>query len=162
PQHIRLQPLSQGVPQTSATTWDFFVVDGITQPVLGVGDHSPEFQIAKAPPFMYAGNDSGNSFQDLTFVQFAGYTQNLIRYYNKGGFNAADGHHVSASAHPIQWWGIYNEPNINNNLTPAQYVSLYNATVPAMQAVDPSLKFVALELADFSNEPHDWVPPFVN
>jgi len=162
PEHIRLQAISQGVPQRTATTWDFSIVDGITQPVLGVGDHSPEYQIAKAAPFMYSGSDSSNSFQDLTFAQFAGYTQNLVRYYNTGGFTAGDGMHVSPSPHPITWWGIYNEPNINNNLTPQQYVDMYNATVPAMQAVDPSLKFVGLELADFGTEPENWVPTFVN
>jgi hypothetical protein len=58
PSHIPLQGISQGVPQgvagTGSTNWDFTVLDGIVQPVLGVGDHSPEFQIAKAPPFMYA------------------------------------------------------------------------------------------------------------
>src|SRR5712691_234140 len=42
PHHIRLQGISQGVPQTTASTWDFTVLDAITQPVLGVGDNSPE------------------------------------------------------------------------------------------------------------------------
>lgn len=162
PQHIRLQAISQGIPQKTATTWDFTIVDAIAQPVLGVADNSPEFQIAKGPPFMYTSSNSNNSFQDLTFTQFAGYTQDLVRYYNTGGFTASDGLHVSASPHAITWWGIYNEPNINNNLTPAQYVTMYNKVVPAMQAVDPSIKFAALELADFFQQPQNWVPTFVN
>ena len=148
PSHIRLQGISQGVPQgsagTASTSWDFTVLDGITQPVLGVGDHSPEFQIAKAPPFMYVNDDSSNSFSDLTFQQFAGYTQNLVRYYNTGGFNPGSGPLVSP-AYPndkITWWGIYNEPSINNNLTATEYITMYNAVVPAMQAVDPNIKFV--------------------
>ncbi len=163
PQHIRLQGISQGVPQTSATTWDFSVLDAITQPVLSVGDHSPEFQIAKAPPFMYSAGDSNNAFLDLTFVQFAGYTQNLLQYYNVlGGFNAADGNHASPSGLPITWWGIYNEPNINNSLTPQQYTDMYNEVVPQMLAIDPSLKFAALELADFYGQEEAWVPTFVS
>jgi hypothetical protein len=163
PTHIRLQGVSQGVPQTSATTWDFSVLDAITQPVLSVGDHSPEFQIAKAPPFMYSGGDSNNAFLDLTFAQFAGYTQNLLQYYNVlGGFNAADGNHASPSGLPITWWGIYNEPNINNSLTAQQYTDMYNAVVPQMLAVDPSIKFAALELADFSGQEEAWVPTFVS
>lgn len=167
-QHIRLQGVSQGVPQgaegTSSTSWNFSTLDAITQPVLSVGDHSPEFQIAKAPPFMYSGNNSSNSFLDLTFTSFAGYTQNLVRYYNAGGFTANGQTYVSP-AFPndkIEWWGIYNEPNINNNLTPQQYTDLYNTTVPAMQAIDPSIKFAALELADFYQQPQNWVPTFVN
>jgi hypothetical protein len=153
PHHIRLQGISQGVPQGAANStsaaWSFAVLDGITQPVLGVGDHSPEFQIAKAPPFMYVNNDSGNSFSDLSFQPFAAYAKNLVQYYNTGGFTDAGGAHHVSPAYPnetITWWGIYNEPSINNNLTATDYVNMYNTVVPAMQSVDPSLKFVALEL----------------
>ena len=67
-QHIRRQGISQGVPQTSATTWDFSILDAITQPVLGVGDQSPEFQIAKAPPYIYRGGTGSGSFLDTTIT----------------------------------------------------------------------------------------------
>jgi hypothetical protein len=166
PQHIRLLGQSQGIPQgesgSSSTAWDFTILDAITQSVLGVGDHSPEFQIAKAPPFTYSSDDNINDFLDLTFQQFAGYAQNLVLYYNKGGFIANGQVYVSPSPYPITWWGIYNEPNINNDLTPQQYVEMYDALVPAMQAIDPSLKFVAMELADFSGQPQAWLPEFVS
>jgi hypothetical protein len=170
PQHIRLQGASQGVPQGAAgspsTAWNFSILDAITQPVLSVGDHSPEFQIAKAPPFMYSGNDSGNDFLDPSFQQFAGYAQNLVRYFNTTtGFTANGKNYVSPSypTDKITWWGIYNEPNINNQpqLTPQLYVTMYNELVPQMQAVDPSIKFAAVELADFSGQVQNWIPPFV-
>jgi len=161
PHHIRLQGISQGVPQDSAgtnsTSWDFTVLDAITQPVLGVGDHSPEFQIAKAPPFMYVNDDSGNSFSDLTFQQFAGYAKNLVQYYNTGGFTGSGGFHVSPSNTPITWWGIYNEPSINNNLSASDYVTMYNAVVPAMRSADPNIKFVALEMCCSSE---NWAQTF--
>ena len=164
PHHIRLQGISQGVPQGAAssasTAWNFTVLDGITQPVLGVGDHSPEFQIAKAPPFMYANDDSSNSFNDLTFQQFAGYARNLVQYYNTGGFTDSGGAHHVSPAYPgakITWWGIYNEPSINNTLSASEYTDMYNAVVPAMQSIDPSLKFVALELCCSSES---WVQTF--
>lgn len=163
PHHIRLQGVSQGVPQGSAgsnsTAWNFSDLDAIVQPVLGVGDHSPEFQIAKAPPFMYANNNSSDTFTDLTFAPFAVYAQQLVEYYNTGGFTANGQTYVSA-AYPtdkITWWGIYNEPSINNNLTPAQYTTMYNALVPAMVSVDPSIKFVAMELCCGSE---GWVQTF--
>jgi hypothetical protein len=153
PEHIRLQGISQGVPQgsqgTASTAWDFTVLDSNTQPVLSVGDHSPQFQIAKAPPFMYANNDSSKPFSDLTFQQFAGYAKNLVRYYNTGGFTPPGSSLLVSPAYPSQtitWWGIYNEPSINNNLDATQYTTMYNALVPAMQSVDPNLKFVALEM----------------
>jgi hypothetical protein len=167
PNHIRLQGVSQGVPQgsegTTSTAWDFSTLDGITQPVLGVGDHSPEFQIAKAPAFMYENNDDSDSFLDLTFAQFADYTKNLVQYYDTGGFTADSTPYVSpayAKGEIVTWWGIYNEPNINNNLTASQYTEMYNKVVPAMQSVDPNLRFAAVELADFQNQVQDWIPTF--
>jgi hypothetical protein len=159
PAHIRLQGISQGVPQTTANTWDFTVLDNVTQPVLGVGDHSPEFQIAVAPAFMY---DANHNFLDPSYKTFGAYAQNLVRYYNTGGFTSGDGSfHVSASSYPITWWGIYNEPNFNN-LDSTQYTELYNAVVPAMQAVDPSLKFAALELGDYAGLANAFMPAFVS
>ena len=166
PQHIRLQGISQGVPQGAAgsasTAWDFNILDAITQPVLSVGDHSPEFQIAKAPPFLYSGDNSGDDFVDTSFQPFATYAQNLVLYYNKGGFAANGQTYVSESPNPITWWGIYNEPNINNGLTPQQYVTMYNTLVPQMQTIDPSIKFAAMELAYFSGQPQAWLPAFVD
>jgi hypothetical protein len=160
PSHIRLQGISQGVPQTAPTAWNFNVLDAITQPVLGVGDHSPEFQIAKAPPFMYGNNNSNGTFSDLTFQQFAGYAQNLVRYYNTGGFKPPGGSALVSPSYPgrtITWWGIYNEPSINNNLDATEYTTMYNALVPAMQAVDPNIKFVGLEMCCSSE---NWAATF--
>ncbi|MGC2213328.1 MAG: hypothetical protein WA419_03170 [Silvibacterium sp.] len=158
PQHVRMQILSQAIPQTSAKTWDFTMADASVQPILGVGDHSPEFQIAVAPAFMYVSGTQ--QFTDPTFAQFAGYAANLVRYYNKGGFTLGGTVYKSPSSYPIQWWGIYNEPNING-VTPQEYVSMYNTLVPAMQAVDPTLKFVAVELSDFDTEEQQFIPTFV-
>ena len=157
PQHIRMQLGTDGNPQTSPTTWDFTSLDATAQPVLTVGDHSPEFELGLGPQFMY---DANMNFLDPTFNQFAAYAANMVRYYNTGGFAAPDGHHGSPSNYPITYWGIYNEPNINN-LTPAQYAALYNVTVPAMQAVDPSLKFAAVELAGGLNEDQNYTDPFL-
>ena len=160
-QHIRLQAVSQGVPQTSASTWDFSIEDAITQPVLSVADHSPEFQIAVAPDFMY---DANHNFLDPTYAQFAAYTADLVRYYNTGGFTSSDAVFHVSPAYPnqtITWWGIYNEPNFNE-LTPTQYTALYNEVVPAMQLVDKTIKFAAVELGDYSGLAATYLPDFVN
>ncbi len=166
PQHIRLQAVSQAVPMKSntgaASDWDFTKLDAVVQPVLTVGDNSPEFQIAVAPAFMYTNGvfDIANHLND-----FVNYSANLVRYYNKGGFTWGGTIFGAPSypLHPITWWGIFNEYNING-LTPAQYVQLYNAVVPAMLAVDPTIKFSALELSDFDfmeGDPRNNLPTFV-
>ena len=164
PQHIRLQGVSQAVPMKantgSATDWDFSILDAIVEPVLGAADNSPEFQIAVAPAFL---NDptTGHFIFNATNVQaFADYSANLVRYYNKGGFISGGKTFVSPSypQHPITWWGIFNEYNING-MTAIQYIQLYNAVVPAMLSVDGTIKISALELA--VADPTTDLPPFV-
>jgi hypothetical protein len=161
PQHIRLQAVSQGVPMKAntgqASDWDFTMLDAIVQPVLSVGDNSPEFQIAVAPAFM---NDTNGHLMLANFNAFASYSANLVRYYNTGGFTWGGTNFVSSSypAHKITWWGIYNEYNING-MTPSEYVQLYNTVVPAMLAVDNTIKISALELA--VADPTTDLPTFV-
>ncbi len=173
--HVRIQAVSQAIPQTAASAWNFTMLDAILQPVLGVGDNNPEFQVAVAPSFMYFTNtkqfvDDGQG----PFDQLATYSANLVKYYNGIGIPDGSGNTIkSPSAHHIEYWGIYNEPNLNDfskgvngnatdPYTPADYVTLYNTVVPKMQAVDPSLKFVAVELSDFGTWENDFLPPFAS
>jgi hypothetical protein len=156
--HIRIQALERDIPMTGPDSWDFTRLDGIVNPILSVGDHSPEFQIAVAPTWM---DDANGYLPPQDFPAFAQYCANLVRYYNTGGFDAGGKHYQSSSPYPITWWGIFNEPNING-LTAGEYVQLYNQVVPAMQAVDPTIKFVAVELSDFGTEPEKYLPTFVS
>jgi len=168
PQHIRLQSVSQGVAMSTntgtATDWDFTILDQTVQPVLASADHSPEFQIATAPAWMCLSNgqlDVANHVND-----FAAYAANLVRYYNKGGFDWGGVHFQSASNLPITWWGIFNEPN-GNGISNEQYVTIYNTVVPAMLAVDPTIKFSAIEYSDYGlgtgdgGDPMTYLPTFV-
>ncbi len=167
-QHIRLQALSQAIPMKAnaslASDWDFKLLDQTVQPVLDAADHSPEFQVAVAPAWMC---DSNGHFQVAAHLNdFAAYAANLVRYYNKGGFTWGGKHFQSASAHPITWWGIFNEYNING-VSAADYVKIYNTVVPAMLAVDPTIKLSALEFSDFglgsgdAGDPMQHLPTFL-
>jgi|KBSMisStandDraft_5_1062788.scaffolds.fasta_scaffold01387_13 hypothetical protein len=162
PSHIRLQTVSQGVPQRTANTWDFSVLDAITLPVLTVGDHSPEMQLGWAPSFMWSG---GGTSGTLDANAFTAYAQNMVRYYNTGGFTSLDNvFHVSPSYpnHKITWWGILNEPSINGfspTTGAADYATVYNQVVPAMKSVDGNIKFAALELCCGTE---NWVQTFAS
>ena len=130
----------------NAGDWDFSLLDGTLQPVLNTADHSPELQVAVAPAWMCL---SDGTFDVAHHAQdFAAFMANMVRYYNTGGFNSGGAHFQSASPHPIIWWGIFNELN-GNGLSASDYVKLYNAAVPAMLAVDPTIKFSALEFSDY-------------
>lgn len=167
PQHIRIQALSQAIPMKAnsnpqqASDWDFTMLDDVVQPILSAADRSPEFQIAITPSFFSL--PSPLSSNDPNLQLFASYCANLVSYYNTGGFTWGGKLFKSASPNKITWWGIFNEYNING-LTPADYVVLYNAVVPAMLAVDPTIKFSALELSDFDfqeGDPRNNLPTFV-
>jgi uncharacterized protein (TIGR03437 family) len=156
PQHINLQSIDGGSPQSGANSWNFSENDAVNQTVLSVADHSPLYEIVP-PPFITA---SDGSVAASNFPAFASYSANLASYFNAGGFDAGGAHFQSPTPYHITWWGIYNEPN-GNGMTPQAYTNLYNLTVPAMQAVDPSLRFVAVELSDYTGQAAAYMPTFV-
>jgi hypothetical protein len=156
PQHINVQSLSQALAQTGPDTWDFSLNNAVNQPILGTADHNPLYEIAIAPAFM----QTNGALVPANFPQFATYSANLVRYFNTGGFDAGGTHYQSPSPYHISWWGIYNEPN-GNGIAAADYPTLYNTVVPAMQAVDPTLKFVAVELSDYTGQAASYLPPFI-
>ena len=158
PQHTRVQVVPGSDPLTSPGIWDFSQLDALLRPIQGTSDHSPEFQIAGAPAFM---NDSNGVLLPASIDDFAAMSANLVHYYNTGGFDAGASHFQSPSPYPINWWGIFNEPN-GNGLTPQDYVNLYNTVVPAMAQADPSIKFAAVELSDYGQEAEAFLPAFVS
>jgi hypothetical protein len=165
PQHINLQSVSNGIPMSASTgnasDWNFTILDQMIQPVLTVGDNSPLLQMI-APTFMYDSN--GNITAHLN--DFAAYAANMVRYYNKGGFDWGGTHFQSASSQPITWWGILNESN-SGGITASEYVTIYNTVVPAMLAVDPTIKISALEFNNFglgsggAGDLMTWLPTFL-
>ena len=157
PWHTRVQVISTGIPLTAPDTWDFSELDAMLSPIQAAGDHSPEFQIGTAPAYL---SDSSGHILPGSFSDFAQMSANLVRYYNTGGFDDAGAHYQSPTPYPVTWWGIFNEPN-GNGLSPEQYVDLYNTVVPAMAQADPSIKFLAVELADFYQQPQSYLPTFV-
>jgi hypothetical protein len=176
PKHIRIAVALDYIPmQTNtgqASDWYFGNLDPTVMAVLGVSDHSPIFAVSEAPPFLNTTTTSASSGVQFNFnaanVQtFAQYCANLVRYYNTGGFDWGGQHFQAPAGTHIAWWEIFNEYN-TNGLSPAQYVQLYNTVVPAMKAVDPSIKFTALELADATylgdtvgGDPRNNLPYFV-
>ena len=168
PQHVRVQVVDGAMPMVAhtgmASDWNFTPIDTTLQPVLASTDHSPELQIGTAPDWMCLSNgqlDMANHLDD-----FAEFMTNMVRYYNKGGFDYGGRHFQSPSTSPVIWWGVFNEFNLNG-LSANDYVRLCNAVVPAMVAVDPTIKLSALELSDFGlgsgggGDPMQFMPEFV-
>jgi hypothetical protein len=118
PHHIRMNVVERDIPETSPGVWDFSYGDGIVNPIMSVTDHSPEYQIAKAPAYMY--DASGNIVP--SFDTLAAYAADLVRYYNTptGILDATSCNKTPCVSTPpagaghLVYWGIYNEPNIND------------------------------------------------
>jgi hypothetical protein len=107
--------------------------------------------MAYAPDWMW--DCSRHAIRDPTFTAFGEYMARLVAYYNGGSLRAEDGRTIrnaAGVANRIAFWEMWNEPDLStpdcaprgNHLTPAQYVAMWNATVPRMLAVDPSIKLV--------------------
>jgi len=166
PFHTRVQVISGGVaagqstgiPLIAPDTWDFTELNALLPPVQSTSDHSPEFQIGTAPAFL---SDSSGDILSSSYAAFAQMSANLVRYYNTGGFTEAGTFYQSPNPYHVTWWGIFNEPN-GNGVTSAEYTALYNQTVPEMAAVDPSIKFLAVELSDYGTQAETYLPAFVS
>jgi hypothetical protein len=162
-EHINLQPMdgaTEKLNPAQTAPLDFSKMDAIVQPALAITDQSPLLQIY-APSWMWVNGDPAQGMKDPTFNQFADYSVMLLKYYNDpAGVTVNGANYKSPSGHPIEWWGIFNEPNLTS-LTPQQYVQLYNLTVQKMLAVDPNIKFVGVELSDWGNEHTRYLPAFV-
>lgn len=155
PWRTRVQVISGGIPlSTDPHSWDFTELDTMLSPIQGAGDHSPELQIGTAPAYL---SDSFGKILPSGIADFARMSANLVRYYNTGGFTDSGKHYQSPTPYPVTWWGIFNEPD-GNNVPPAEYVTLYNTTVPQMAQADPNIKFVAVELAGGAET---YLPTFV-
>ena len=164
PWHTRVQVVTdtsggtpQGIPLTAPDTWDFTALDTMLTTIQATGDHSPEFQIGTAPLFMGTTIVPTGQILPASIPAFAQMSANIVRYYNTGGFTDNGTHYQSPTPYPVTWWGIFNEPD-GNGVTASEYVTLYNTVVPQMAQADPSIKFVAVELA---GGPESYLPTFV-
>ena len=164
PQHIRVYATSQGIPERADKSWDFSVLNATLEPVIGVGDQSPNLVLVEGPPGACTNIPPNCVLQPQNYPDFAKYAARMVQYYNTTtGFTDDNGvQHVHTPFTPITYWSIYTIPDLVG-LTPAQYADLYDQTVTAMQNAGSlvPLKFVALELSG-SIDPSDYVPAFLN
>jgi hypothetical protein len=139
------------IPAWSAKgSWDFSSLDSVVSDVTGAGA-GPVLNILQAPAWMWS--CPSGTIVDPTFGEFADYMARLVAYYNRGSFVAEDGRTITnpaGVANRITYWELWNEPDLpaiacsphHPNITAAQYVTMWNAAVPRMLAVDPALRLI--------------------
>jgi len=132
-------------------SWDFSSLDSVVSDITAAGAR-PVLDIFQAPVWMW--DCTTGRMADPSFTEFAGYMARLVAYYNKGSFVAEDGLTITNPAgvrNRVDYWELWNEPDLwsiaclprgNENITASQYLTMWNAAVPRMLAVDPSIKFI--------------------
>jgi len=156
--HPRAVPDSAGLALIGEGQWNFTTLDAVMQPLLRASSSSPMFGVNIAPSFMY--DSTGTNLRDASFKEFGTFAANLVSYFNGAGIITRSATYKSAAETPVKYWGVWNEPNYSN-VSPEQYVQMYNTVVPMMKSVDSSIKTVALELGTTNDAIQKYVPYFV-
>jgi hypothetical protein len=161
--HVGDDGYPAAMPEIKQGQWSMAALDALVNDE-AAGGGGVVMNIKFAPDWMWScypnsigvnGTQGTGSVKDLTFATFAGYMARLVSYYNKGSLTTESGTVITnpaGTANRVTYWELWNEPDLNNEtpcapsnglgLTPAQYVTMWNAVTAAMLKVDPSLRFV--------------------
>ena len=164
---------------TTPGNWDFTALNQLVNNVRAYGG-APLLNVRYAPNWMWTcsaywsdTNQGIGTLRDLTFQQFATYMARLVSYYNKGSMTTEAGqvlNNPASTNNRITYWEIWNEPDYSNEtpchpadwgpaLTSDTYVKMWNAVVPSMRAVDPSIKVVGPATANVeTGQDPEYVP----
>lgn len=168
---------------TTRGDWDFTALNQLVNDVRVYGG-SPLLNVRYAPNWMWTcsaywsdGNQGVGTLRDITFQEFAAYMARLVSYYNKGSMTTEAGQVLNnpAGTHNyIAYWEIWNEPDYSNEtpchpadwgpaLTSDSYVKMWNAVVPKMRAVDPSIKVIGPATANIdTGQNPEYVPDLMH
>jgi hypothetical protein len=146
------------LPESRPGVWDFTQMDRLVGKAFESGG-TPMMNIRYPPPFMWSCSNPFNgetgTVTDPTFATFAAFVARVVSYYNAGSMTDENGTVVinpSGTAHAIQYWELWNEPDISsetpctpsgmNNpaLSPADYNTMWSAVSAAILDKDPAAK----------------------
>jgi hypothetical protein len=158
-------------PANGKTSWDFSLIDPMTEDFLKATDGhpvilnfstTPEWMWITPQPVTYPADPNqvvwdytqGTKLRDPSGKELGDYYGRLVSWYVNGGFTDEYGkRHESGHHYKIPYWEVLNEVDFEHNMTPEQYTLVYDAIVSGIKAVDPGMKFVGLALAAPSNNP---------
>src|SRR6266581_1504719 len=145
------------LPEIHYGKWDFGPLNTLVNNIRAYHGY-PIMNVRYAPDWMWTCTKLGGvgKLKDLTFYTFATYMARLVSYYNKGSMVTEAGQVITnpaGTSNRITYWELWNEPDYSNetpchpadwsaSLTPSMYVKMWNAVVPQMRAIDPTIKLV--------------------
>jgi len=158
-------------PADGKTSWDFSIIDPMTEEFLGATkghtvivnfSTTPQWTWATTKPVTYPSDPNevtwnytqGTELRDPSGRELGDYYGRLVSWYVNGGFTDEYGkRHESGHHFNIPYWEVLNEPDFEHKMTPEQYTLCYDAIVSGIKAVAPGMKFIGLALAGPSDNP---------
>jgi hypothetical protein len=165
-------------PTASQTFWDFQYMDPVlvdffanTQGVHHVNIGTIPRWMFKLPPveippdpaasfYHYTAGTNGDLLKDPTGQQFADFQGRLFQWYTQGGFADEIGaYHASGYHYKIDYWGVLNEPNLENHISVQEYTRIFDAVAKKLHELDPQVQCFGPEVL---NDPVKWERYFLD
>ena len=166
-------------PTATKTSWDFSFIDPATEdamqalarhPVVLNFTTIPAWMFKTAQPVSYPADprkaawhyDQGTELRDPTYREAADYFARIVSWYVKGGFTDELGKwHSSGHHYKIDYWEVFNEPDLEHGFSAETYTQLYDAVVEAIHKVSPQTKFVGISHSYIVGHP-EYLTYFLN
>jgi hypothetical protein len=153
-------------PTATDTSWNFQNIDPLVSDFFSNTSGKRHVNIGTIPRWMfdvprveipsdpaasfypYTDGTKGDLLKDPTGQQIAEYQARIYQWFTQGGFTDEIGkYHKSGHHYKIDYWGILNEPDIENKISVEEYTRIYDAVAAAIHKIDPNVQFFGPEVA---------------
>ena len=166
-------------PTAGRTSWDFSLVDPPTEDIMrALQGHPvvlnfttiPAWMFKTAEPVAYPADikkeawhyTQGTELRDPSFREVADYFARIVAWYVKGGFTDELGKwHESGHHYKVDYWEVFNEPDLEHGFSAETYTRLYDTIVEAIHKVSPQTKFVGISHSYIVGHP-EYLTYFLN
>ncbi len=151
-------------PTPQKTSWDFSLIDPMTQDFLAATKgHPTVMNFSTIPAWLFKTDKpvaypddpnqliwnytQGTELRDPTCGRLADYYERLVRWYVDGGFTDENGVKYESGYHykfPV--WEVLNEVDSEHSTTPQDYTKRYDAIVEGIHRASPKTKFMGMAL----------------
>jgi len=149
-------------PTATTTSWDFTYLDPAIEDTLNaLNGHPWVLNFTTIPAWMFRQTEPvhypedptktcwecnrGKELLDPTGREVADYYSRVVSWYVKGGFTDELGKwHASGHHYKIDYWEVFNEPDLEHGFGAEGYTKLYDVVVEAIHKVSPNTKFVGI------------------
>ncbi len=166
-------------PTATTTSWDFSHIDPITEDIMkALEGHPVVWNFTTIPAWMFKTKEparypadptkmdweyaQGKELRDPTFREVADYFARVVGWHVNGGFTDELGKwHESRHHYKIDYWEVFNEPDLEHGFDAPTYTKLYDAIVEAIHKVSPQTKFVGISHSYIVGHP-EYLTYFLN